>query len=123
MSDTISDRMLAYIRDTDHVSFAELSRRFPECREGDYALTLGENLILWAGLSQEASKALNALLENGVIHAKPCAMLIYLIDGAIPKYPVAKRNVPYKKPHWLPVTLRPGPNPKRERAKARRAVQ
>jgi hypothetical protein len=123
MSDTISDRMLAYIKATDHVSFAELGNRFAECRDGDYAVTLRDkNLILWAGMSQEACEAINAMLTAGTIHANPASTLIYLCDGTALRYPVAKRGGPYKKPHWLPVTLRPGPNPKRERAKARKAA-
>lgn len=49
---------------------------------------------------------MQALLAEKLIELAPAATLVYLIDGAVPQAPLAKRSGHvYKTPHWLPVTL------------------
>jgi len=97
-----------YIEETDNVSFAELSNRFPEFRDGKYEFVLGEtNIVIWCGMTTEAVNAINSLFVDQVIGAVPSSVMVYMIDGAMLKLPIAKRSGPYKKPHWAPVVLRP----------------
>jgi hypothetical protein len=109
MSEALKDRVRDYIEATDHVSFAELSNHFSDhFTGGEHALELCPNLVVWAGMTQEASDAMRELLnEDKAVFGKPCALLIYLIDGRSMSLPIAKRLKPYTKPHWLPMTLRP----------------
>ncbi len=96
--------ILDYIKRRKHVSYAELSRDI-EGFPGDYEDILKQNLILWSGLSLEASIALSELVSENKITISPASPLVYLIDGISPGLPVAKRVQDYKKRHWLPVTF------------------
>jgi hypothetical protein len=37
--------------------------------------------------------------------------MLYMLDGTIPRLPIAKRMRSYKSPHWLPVVFNLGPMP------------
>jgi hypothetical protein len=118
---TLRDRVLAYVLQTDHVSFAELGNHFEGFRGGDFQLQKGENIILWAGLSQEAVNVMGDLLDSGAIEPHPASILVYLIDGCSLTLPLVKQARKYKTPHWLPVTLRPpGRSAPAKRRSARR---
>jgi len=102
------ERIQEYVAKTDYVTFAELANRFgDEFRGGEHCLSKGNNTVLWIGMTEEAAKAVTALLEGGAIAVQPTSPLTYLIDGSCPGLPVAKQARRYKTPHWLPVTLRP----------------
>ena len=106
----MKDEILSYITQADHVSFVELQQRFSQCFDGgSLALTLEEyNIVLWIGFTQEGCKAMSELLKDNLIHFKPCSTLIYMVDGRLLNFPIAKRERKYKKPCWLPVVMRPG---------------
>ena len=117
---TLSTAIEYTVRGYDHTSFAELPGRLSRLgvlwEEGPYSLQ-GDampNITLWPKLNEEAFDALSDLFEADRIHAVPCDRMIYLMDGAIPRLPVVRKPPPggYKKLHWLPVVLRPGPMPK-----------
>jgi hypothetical protein len=70
------------------------------------------NIVFWGGISEEAVDALNALVYvEKRAHWHPCTPLIYLIDGAMVRLPIARKMKVYKKPHWCPMTLNRGPFP------------
>lgn len=104
---TLKEQVLAYIKETDYVTFAELQRRFPEFRDGDFSLSARENHILWVNMTEDAVNAITQLREEGLIVATPSQMLTYLIDGMTLTFPLAKGARAYKKPHWAPVVWRP----------------
>jgi hypothetical protein len=104
---SLKDRILAYIETTDHVSYAELANHFPEFKDGEFAISLRENLILWVNMTEEATQAIEELRAEKRITVSPSTMLVYLIDGMSLNMPIAKRVRDYKKPHWAPTTLRP----------------
>lgn len=116
----LEQRVLAHVQATDHVSFAELCNHFgPAFTDGDRELLLAEehpNVVLWAGLTEEASAAIRHLLATEAVHIQPASPLVYLYDGHGLRLPIAKRAASYKRPHWLPVTLRRGPAPTAGRA-------
>lgn len=107
MTIPLKQRILDYVRATDHVSFAELGNHFEGFTGGDHALCKAHNIILWAGMTEEAVQAMMSLLTEKLITPHPSSQLVYLIDGRSLTLPIVKRVRKYKNPHWLPVTLRP----------------
>ena len=86
------------------VSFAELSRKV-DGFSGSVSLGFGKNICLWFGLSQDAADIMGDLIKSEVIEAKATSPIIYMIDGMIPSFPVAKQNREYKTPRWAPVVF------------------
>ena len=88
-----------------HVSFVEL------CREvdgfaGASAYALRENLILWQGVSEVASVALDDLQRTRRLAFVACDRLVYFLDGQTLRLPVGKRRShAYRRPTWYPVTV------------------
>lgn len=102
--------LILNLLERDHVSFAEINREIPGST-GDVAMVVRDNdqLILWPYLSEECFNVLDDLETLGEMYSQPCSVLPYWIDGVLPSFPVARRpNYCYKRPHWFPVTLRPG---------------
>ncbi len=98
--------ILGLVHDRGHVSFAEISQ-FVDHEGGDQALYYPnyENIVLWAGLSEETAKAIQYLLNGKKIFIHPASELTYLADGRIPSFPTAKSLRQYKEPHWMPTCL------------------
>lgn len=94
-----------FVKERGYVSFVELSNNI-EGFNGDLAICLGENIIIWSGMSQEACDALRQLTHvDKTIEYIPASPLVYLCDGGGLDLPLAKSARKYKKPHWLRVTL------------------
>ena len=105
----LKERVAEYVRKTDYVTFAELGSRFGAAFfDGEYAMLARPNIVFWAGMSEEAVTAISELKKEGVIHFQPTQAITYLIDGRSLSFPIVKQARDYKKPHWLPVTIRPG---------------
>lgn len=106
ISTDLKDRMKAFIHSRDNVSFAEIQREFKESF-GNLEIHPGTNpsIIIWHGLSKELADSFESLVKSGEIIVKPCSVIIYFVDGAVPRLPLAKRNKIYKTKHWLPVIL------------------
>lgn len=110
----LKERILLKVRQTDYVSFVELGRidGFSTPIETDgVAIELKPNVVIWVGMAPEATKAIRDLIEAKLVHMHPSQFMVYLLDGGTLKMPLATpKGVArgYKKPHWLPVTLRPG---------------
>ena len=108
-SQEMAEDILMYITSHDWVTYAELQRRYGDQAQGALAHTLeNENLILWTGMSSLFADAMNLLQKNKAIHPHISGYLTYLVDGIIPNLPIAKRNISYKRPHWVPVVFRLG---------------
>lgn len=109
----MKQEILEYVRHYNGVSFAELSRSIQGFK-GEYAMFLGapetQNIMLWNGMSQEAVDALNELIQEKAILYRGCSLLIYLVDGTFLDYPLVKRRMSYKKPHWWPVVINVNPD-------------
>lgn len=105
-----------YVQRNDYVTFAEIGRKLEEVGvpvQGEVAIEVAPNVIIWAGVSQEFMDIVRELRKIGAMHAVPASTLTYMIDGQMLNMPVAKRIPPggYTKPHWAPVTFRPGRDP------------
>ncbi len=89
----------------DGLTFVELLQYLPYLK-GDFTYWVGDkNTIAWIGVSQQCVEALQELVGSDAMGLWPAQPFIYLIDGCALKFPVAKLNRTYKRPHWLPVTF------------------
>ena len=76
--------------------------------QGEQRLLLGEdpgsNTVLWEGLNESLADALIGLVKTGRMNCRPTSPLVYAVDGAVLKLPIARRpGYRYRRPHWLPV--------------------
>lgn len=108
----MADRIAAYVREHDHVSFAQLVDDFPEFSGGDCSVVhegrKHSNIVLWTGMTKTATDAYAMALRSGRVTATPTSPVTYLLDGRALKLPIAKTARHYQKARWLPVVLRPG---------------
>jgi hypothetical protein len=107
--DELTSEVLAYIRERDHVSFAELSRNWPDYfTGGDRGIVLNQldNIVVWEGMTEMACDVYRRVLKEPDIEIAPASLMVYLCDGSGLNLPLAKRPVKYKKPHWLPCVFR-----------------
>lgn len=87
------------------LTFVELVRYLPYL-EGKFAYGNREtNIIFWLGLSEECIAAIIDLINAGTIKPTSTLSLTYLVDGQVPKLPIAKSSRKYKRPRWAPVTF------------------
>lgn len=109
---SIEAQVVEFVRQRDHVSFAELTQQLADVLpvKGRMAITLSNdpNFLFWAGASPEFADLLTGLLARKLLVPVPCAPLVYLIDGAMLNFPIAKRLPAggYTTEHWCPVVLR-----------------
>ena len=100
-----------YIKKYDYVSFPELLRRYGEQAKGDWTLsTDAPSILYYAGMSEKFTSCIAQLLKSKRIHPHPASTLVYIVDGGVLTFPIA-RNPPqngYKTTHWIPVTFRIG---------------
>lgn len=92
------------------VSFVNLERDV-EGFSQDNGLAWGNenNLVYWVNMSDDAVSAMVDLIKNDLIVAVPTETLVYMIDGKLPKLPVAKSlKRKYKEQHWLPMVFSSG---------------
>lgn len=90
------------------ITFAELNRRIPDRGTVSWLYPEGDNIIIWANMSDDYMDALAELMKEYKIQIKPCAPFIYACDGEMMDLPLATKPKKYKKPHWLPMTLEKG---------------
>jgi hypothetical protein len=99
---------LQYIQEKGDVSFAELEnvfRGFTKSGGDGCAFEIGNNLILWAGMSEEGFNLIECLFLEKTIDFRTSSQLVYLLNGRTLNLPLAKQRKSYKDPRWLPVTI------------------
>lgn len=100
----MKERIFNFISKLGGVSFVELSENI-DGFNGDYELHSLDNLIAWADMSMEAIDSIRELCKEGRIIPTIANPLVYLVDGMALNYPIAKKQIAYKKPHWIPVVF------------------
>lgn len=102
----MEDEILNYVKEVKGgVSFAELCNNIKGF-EGEFEFGIfDKNIVFWSHISQEAIKSITNLLKAKKIKLKPCAPLVYMIDGYVPVLPVAKHDRGYKSLRWLPLVF------------------
>ena len=107
--DAYKSEVLAYVTETDFVSFAALHKRLAGDAREETQIALPGNRIVWSGLPQPLIAAILELLDEGALAAVPGHRSHYVKDGRVLKLPVEKTIPPegHAEPHWFPVLLRP----------------
>ncbi len=109
----LEDAVVLFVKQLGGVSVVELDRLLSTKIEttGEKALypTGFENIVLWAHVSPEFSAIITKLLREERIYAHASSVFIYMVDGRIPRLPVAKQMRQYKNPHRLPVVFNTTP--------------
>jgi len=102
----MEERLIEFCQ-RDHVSFVELKENFPELFGGEIAICLPNypNLIVWQGFTKEGADLILRLVNEKKLFLLPSSPLIYAIDGALIKMPLARGIRNYKNPHWIPMVL------------------
>lgn len=91
----------------DGVSFANLAE-LPGF-SGDAGMEVeNKNIFIWFHCSEQAIQAVKELLNEKKIELHSTSHLTYIVDGSIPRYPVAKSDRAYKTPRWQPMALKKG---------------
>lgn len=127
MNTELRSKILERVRKHDHVSFAEIRTHFggDGSLDGEFCLYLGDrpNTMLWVNMSEDFVSVMMDLLAKKEVHVVPSSLLVYMIDGAVPSMPMAKRpgKHDYPSPRWFCVVLRPGPLPQKKSPPACRA--
>ena len=109
---TIEDKILKYIDNHDYVTYRELEVFFENSGidwKGNLEIysVVCDNVIFWSGWNEKVVSALLSLQSQGKIEKEPCDVITYILDGSVMKFPVVKKNINYKTPHWLPIIFRP----------------
>jgi hypothetical protein len=110
-SEQLADEIAKMVAETNHVSFAELMREWPDhfAYRGDDSRALmspdNPNLLYWTGMSPIGAGAIDAVLARTGIELRPTQSLTYVIDGCMLSLPIAKTKHKYRTPHWQPATL------------------
>lgn len=123
-TEQLDDMVLEFIRQRDFVSFVELTRFLEPYipTKGLWGVSADErqNVLAWSGMSDEYSALVDRLRKSRRIETWTCSsLLVYIVDGGMLDLPRATQfgTKSYKKPHWLPVTIRiAGAGTKKERA-------
>jgi hypothetical protein len=102
---------MRYVQEKGDVSFAELENTFSgfsDPTDDGCAFEIGNNLILWTGMSREVFDLIEELFLEKAIDFRTSSHLVYLLNGRTLSLPLAKQRKSYKDPRWLPVTVCPG---------------
>jgi hypothetical protein len=105
----VADAVVKFVGCQGGVSFVELASflegiGFPV--RGDRELHIASmNVVLWSGISPEFVELVDQ--TTGRLEVKPTSVLVYLLDGGMLSYPVAKQPPPggYRRTRWLPVVF------------------
>jgi hypothetical protein len=116
MIKTMKEKMKAMILNllkerSEGISFAQIEDMFEDNNinyNGDNVVgpSRYKNMYYWINMSDEFSETIIQLKEEDKIKLSVCNVIIYMADGKIIKYPLAKQAIQYEEPHWLPVIIK-----------------
>ena len=107
----LAEALVAYVREHDGVTFAELQHRFDPYMNVWGEMDLGprddETIVYWLGMSPEFVALICGLVNERRLFGDPATPWHYYLAGFSPRLPLAKRPPKggYASPHWLPVCL------------------
>src|SRR5690348_5750345 len=71
-------------RNVTGTSFVEVARGLAAAGmdvRGDYAIDIGQNIILWGGVSEQFVDVIRGVPATGEVHLAPTSLLVYMIFG------------------------------------------
>jgi hypothetical protein len=100
----MAEKILKFVEGYQPTTFVEIVRHLGEEASGEYEFGFpnNPNIVLWSGVSMTFINAYE--LVKGNLMAEPTDALIYMMDGEVLDYPIAK-HFNYRRKHWLPVSL------------------
>jgi hypothetical protein len=109
-TEEMTERLIERVRQMKSgVSFVDLVDAIGEEARGEHSIESGlpqlKNIVWWSGLSETFIAAFASREFRDVVEPYSCSVLVYMFDGAMLGLPLAKRQRPYKKPHWMPMTF------------------
>ncbi len=104
--------ILKYIREKDHVSYAEIEQIFeqdgyPYKGEGVICSPANDMVVFWQGWNSDAANIIGELKQEGKVFQQPTSAFPYWVEGHYLKIPLVRKAYPYKTEHWLPLVFRP----------------
>jgi hypothetical protein len=118
----LAEKILGLVLKYGDQSFANLASELPEFHDGNFAIDLFDNLVIWNGVTIEAADAIRELREADAIYFSAVPLMVYHIDGRALGMPIATKLRRYKTPHWLPIILRAGPGAAPPKSEIREAA-
>jgi hypothetical protein len=116
MIKTMKEKMKAMILNllkerSEGISFAQMENMFDDNSidyNGDHIIGSSKykNIYYWLNMSDDFSHAIIELRKEDKIEFNECNVIIYLADGKIIKYPLARKAIQYEEPHWLPTIIK-----------------
>ena len=104
------ESIIDYIEEHPNTTMLELCENINGFR-GDLQWHLGQNIFIYNNCSQDAIELMIMLLKNNMIYAEIVPPSVYLKEGFVPAYPLAKSHKGrYKYPRWLPLTFSKSPS-------------
>jgi len=101
----MEEEILNLVSNRQHVSMVELCQEI-EGFKGELEWYVGSNTVIWSHCSIEAIEAMSNLTKEKKIMAVIVSPMVYLMDGAVPIYPIARSQTHnYAKPHWMPIVF------------------
>jgi hypothetical protein len=96
---------------SEGISFAQIENMFDDNDidyNGDHIIGSSKykKIYYWLNMSDDFSSAIIELRKEDNIEFSECNVIIYLADGKIIKYPLARKAIQYEEPHWLPVIIK-----------------
>lgn len=93
------------------VSFVEIESVLREAgldTDGDNAIDVGKNIVVWAGMSQEFVDVMVLVHKSRKTEMDGTSTVLYIVDGKFLTLPVAQRppKSGYKELHWAPAILK-----------------
>lgn len=104
MSEQIQAAIVAMLAQSEYLTFIELAAI--DGFRGELEMLNPElNVVVWAGMSQEAIEAVVTLLAAEVIVFESVDREVYGDAADAPVYPVAQKRRHYANTRWLPVAI------------------
>lgn len=106
----IKEIVFNYIKEHRGTSFVNLERLFEKVGydyKGDFGFNFSKfpNIVFWTGWNTEAIEIIQELMGEELIAMDSCSIIVYMIDGKLLGYPIAKQLRNYKSLHWAPITF------------------
>lgn len=82
-----------------------MQKQFPEIKGNEDFGQPSFNLLFWPKVTMEFIEAINTLIMDDKIFFTRCEPLVYLADGIIFDFPVAKEFKRYESLRWYPMVF------------------
>lgn len=102
----LEERLVEFVRyKGGNVSFIEFQNEFPEIKGNENFGQPSFNLLFWPNVTIEFIEAIDSLIKEDKLMFSPCEPLVYVGDGIVFDFPVAKEFKRYEGLRWYPMVF------------------